>query len=111
MSTPHLLYLTLFNFDHHSGVASVDSALSGDVLADRWNVYAFGSFPLGEFANTLPRRPPHILGECYARCELDASPDEEGFLAAHDIPYSIGKEIRVNASDGRWFFSRETLSP
>ena len=109
--TPHLLDLTAWDFSGHYGVGSVDSARCGDILADRWNVYAFGEFPLELFMNSLPSNTPTTLGERYATCGLEAQVGEEGFRHILDIPFSIGKEIRVNAPERRWFFSRESMYP
>ena len=44
--TPHFLGILDFGFDQHRACGSAVSAIYGDVIADRWDVYAFGTFPL-----------------------------------------------------------------
>ena len=109
--TPHMLDLSTIGFHYRSDWCSVDSAQYGDVLSDRWNLYAFGSFPLEQLLNHLKPSTPSTLGSRYIEHGYEHGEDVTGFLQIIDIPYSLGKEIRVVAEDGRWFYSVDSLFP
>ena len=47
--TPNLIDLEEMEFALHTSSGSFDSFQFGDILADRWNVYSFGTFDLDSF--------------------------------------------------------------
>ena len=108
MVTSDFVDLTQLGVSGFSQHASVDSSQHGDVLANRWNLYAVGSFDLQRLAQSLPRHPPCSLGERYRACGFDISADGPGVRQVYDIPGCLGKEVRIHSDDGEWYFSAES---
>ena len=102
---PDLTHLGVSGFSHQ---ISVDSSEHGDVLANRWNVYAAGAFDLARLAQSLPKHPPCSLGDRYRACGFDISADGPGIRQVYDIPGCMGKEVRIHGDDGEWHFSAES---
>ena len=78
--TPRLLDLTDAEFTPFSSHCSVDSAVYGDLIAGRWNLYAFGAFDLKLFLSLLKPVPPKTLAGKYRDLGFEAMQDDSGLF-------------------------------
>ena len=109
--TSHLLDLSVTAEEAFSQAIEIDSSAHGDILANRWKVYPFGSFDVNRLRVSLPNLPPTSFAMRYRANGFDVLPDGDGFVQVHDIPTCVGKEVHVCDQQGNWHFSQESLYP
>ena len=91
--TPRLIDLwgvTLF-----PAAGTFDSSQYGDILADRWNLYAFGPLDLHSFLPALPGFPPQTLGSAYDRYGFTSAPGPLGFQQLILASGSSGRAVYI----------------
>ena len=64
-------------FTPTSAYFQLDSAVYGDILVGRWNIYGYGTFGMAAFANSL---------QCGAPDNMDLVYDKRGFTASRNDP-------------------------
>ena len=78
-----------------------------DILADLWNVYAFGSFDLRGFIMSLPGRPPQTLGMSYRQAGFSPAPGPIGFQQRLPITGSAGRTVFIGHAGGSRTYSEQ----
>ena len=106
--TPRLIDLEEMEFPLYSASGTFDSVQYGDVLADRWNVYSFGSFDLRSFLSSVRNCPLATIGQCYQHDGLNCAPDEVGFHQMTPVSGSTGQLVHVCQTDGTWLLSQHS---
>ena len=92
-------------FEHRT----LDSATMGDILANRWNLYAFGEFDIHAMMLNVRLQPPSSFHRRYAEVGVDCADDNDGFAQVFNIPHSMGKEIHIIIDQGQWVYRRDSL--
>ena len=98
-------------FTHFSTYCRLDSAIYGDILAGRRDIYAFGFPSLQSSLDSLVCAPPNSLSWAYSEIGLTIIGDTTGFTQTHPIGESVGLEIRVTAANGSWVYSGAPNQP
>ena len=107
--TPRMIDLAEMEFECFTASGRFDSAQYGDVLADQWNVYSFGTFDLTSFLHSSPGLPVQTLGLRYRELAMNPCPDPVGFLQIHPIQGSTGKSVYIGHGNGNWSYSEQSL--
>ena len=105
---PRLTDLVDMEFTPFTAYCIVGSAVYGDLIIGRWNIYAFGAFHLQRFLDDLIRTPSCSIARAYA--ELGPTPVDEDacFIQTHPVGGSVGLEIHMTKEDGSWRYSGES---
>ena len=107
--TPHMLTFAKDDKTPYQAHRSVDSTILGDILANRWNLYAFGEFDLQKMMHHLQLEPPTSFKCRYQALGLECKNDSIGFAQVFKIPHCMGKEIHIVDEHGQWTFGSESL--
>ena len=107
--TPHMLTFAKDEKTPYVAHRSVDSSILGDILANRWNLYAFGDFDLQKMMYHLQLEPPTSFKRRYRALGLECKEDSIGFAQVFKIPHCMGKEIHIVDEHGQWTFGNESL--